>query len=296
MATENLGRVLMDFTGDYDASKSYTYLDEVTYNGSSYVCIVDAQNIMPTDTSHWKLLAKAGKDGQNGTVDSTTIANLKAQLEQYVDNKVQSAAPSSDSNATLLAQAAQSAASEAQSGVKSNSNAITTLSERVSQANSAASAAMKKATDALSAASAASGSSGNSSGIAINESNSYTNFDQVKFTYGVHEDVVIMLSSLKDTTGIPSLTGKWMSLTGGETLPELMMAFVTTYCNSAACFQISKCVTYNKKPHIFYRYGFRSDGSQTTGPNDAHPISWEDWILLKNDDGGIISGGTAIGG
>lgn len=288
MATENLGRVLMNFTGDYDASKSYVYLDEVSYNGSSYVCIVDAQNIMPTDTSHWKLLAKAGKDGQNGTVDSTTIANLKAQLETYIDTKVQSAAPASDSNA-------MSAARTAQSGVASNSRAIAALAETASQAQNAASAAMKKATDALSAASAAN-SSGNSGVLAIDESNSYKNFDQVKFTYGVHEDVVTMLSSLKDTTGIPSLTGKWMSLTGGETLPELMMAFVTTYCNSTACFQISKCVTYNKKPHIFYRYGFRSDGSQTTGPNDAHPISWQDWLLLKNDDGGIISGGTAIGG
>lgn len=289
MATENLGRVLMNFTGDYDASKSYTYLDEVTYNGSSYVCIVDAQNIMPTDTSHWKLLAKAGKDGQNGTVDSATINNLKGQLETYIDTKVQSAAPASDGNA-------MSAARAAQAGVTSNSRAIAALAETANQAQNAASAAMKKATDALSAASAASGSSGNSGVLAIDESNSYKNFDQVKFTYGVHEDAVIILSSLKDTTGIPSLTGKWMSLTGGETLPDLMMVFVTTYCNSAACFQISKCVTYNKKPHIFYRYGFRSDGSQTTGPNDAHPISWQDWILLKNDDGGIISGGTTIGG
>lgn len=289
MATENLGRVLMNFTGDYDASKSYTYLDEVTYNGSSYVCIVDAQNIMPTDTSHWKLLAKAGKDGQNGTVDSATINNLKGQLETYIDTKVQSAAPASDGNA-------MSAARAAQAGVASNSRAIAALAKTVGQAQNAASAAMKKATDALSAASAANSGSANSSGIAINESNSYKNFDQVKFTYGVHEDVVIILSSLKDTTGIPSLTWKWMSLTGGETLPDLMTVFVTTYCNSTACFQISKCVTYNKKPHIFYRYGFRSDGSQTTGPNDAHPISWQDWILLKNDDGGIISGGTTIGG
>lgn len=288
MATENLGRVLMNFTGDYDASKSYVYLDEVTYNGSSYVCIVDAQNIMPTDTSHWKLLAKAGKDGQNGTVDSTTIANLKAQLEQYVDTKVQNASSGSDSNAMSAAQAAQA-------GVASNSTAIAALAKTVGQAQNAASAAMKKATDALSAASAAN-SSGNSGVLAIDESNSYKNFDQVKFTYGVHEDVVTILSSLKDTTGIPSLTGKWMSLTGGETLPYLMMVFVTTYCNSTACFQISKCVTYNKKPHIFYRYGFRADTSQTTGPNDAHPISWQDWLLLKNDDGGIISGGTAIGG
>lgn len=288
MATENLGRVLMNFTGDYDASKSYVYLDEVTYNGSSYVCIVDAQNIMPTDTSHWKLLAKAGKDGQNGTVDSTTIANLKAQLEQYVDTKVQNASSGSDSNAMSAAQAAQA-------GVASNSTAIAALAKTVGQAQNAASAAMKKATDALSAASAAN-SSGNSGVLAIDESNSYKNFDQVKFTYGVHEDVVTILSSLKDTTGIPSLTGKWMSLTGGEDLPELFVVFVTTYCNSTACFQISKCVTYNKKPHIFYRYGFRTDTSQTTGPNDAHPISWQDWLLLKNDDGGIISGGTAIGG
>ena len=289
MATENLGRVLMNFTGDYDANKSYVYLDEVTYNGSSYVCIVDAQNIVPTDTSHWKLLAKAGKDGQNGTIDSATINNLKGQLENYVDTKVQSVAPANDSNA-------MSAAQTAQAGVASNSTAIATLSESVSRANSAASAAMQKATDALAAASAAKSGSANSSGIAINESNSYTNFDQVKFTYGVHEDVVTILSSLKDTIGIPSLAGKWMSLTGGEDLPELMMVFVTTYCNSTACFQISKCVTYNKKPHIFYRYGFRSDTSQTTGPNDAHPISWQDWLLLKNDDGGIGSGGTVVGG
>lgn len=289
MTTENLGRVLMNFTGEYDTSKSYTYLDEVSYNGSSYVCIVDAQNIVPTDTSHWKLLAKAGKDGQNGTVDSATIANLKAQLEQYVDTKVQNTSSGSDSNA-------MSAARTAQSGVASNSTAIAALAETTSQAQSTASAAMKKATDALSAASAANSGSANSSGIAINESNSYKNFDQVKFTYGVHEDVVSILSSLKNTMGIPSLAGKWMSLTGGETLPYLVMVFVTTYCNSTACFQISKCVTYNKNPHIFYRYGFRSDGSQTTGPNDTHPISWRDWILLKNDDGGISGGGTVVGG
>lgn len=289
MATENLGRVLMNFTGDYDASKSYVYLDEVSYNGSSYVCIVDAQNTMPTDTSHWKLLAKAGKNGQNGTVDSATINNLKGQLETYIDTKVQSAAPASDGNA-------MSAARAAQAGVASNSTAITALAKTVGQAQNAASAAMKKATDALSAASAANSGSANSSGIAINESNSYKNFDQVKFTYGVHEDVVSMLSSLKDTMGIPSLAGKWMSLTGGEKLPQFITALVTTYCNATASFQIAKCVTYNTKPHIFYRYGFRADGSQTTGPNDAHPIHWNDWILLKNDDGGIVSGGTVVGG
>lgn len=57
---------MMTFRGEYDANTSYTYLDEVTYNGSTYLCRADVTGILPTDTDHWTLLAKAGRDGKNG--------------------------------------------------------------------------------------------------------------------------------------------------------------------------------------------------------------------------------------
>lgn len=66
MAETIIGKVIMTFRGEYDADTSYTYLDEVTYDGSTYLCRVDVTGILPTDTDHWILLAKAGRDGKNG--------------------------------------------------------------------------------------------------------------------------------------------------------------------------------------------------------------------------------------
>lgn len=66
MAETIIGKVMMTFRGEYDADTSYTYLDEVTYDGSTYLCRVDVTGILPTDTDHWTLLAKAGRDGKNG--------------------------------------------------------------------------------------------------------------------------------------------------------------------------------------------------------------------------------------
>lgn len=66
MAETIIGKVMMTFRGEYDANTSYTYLDEVTYDGSTYLCRVDVTGILPTDTDHWTLLAKAGRDGKNG--------------------------------------------------------------------------------------------------------------------------------------------------------------------------------------------------------------------------------------
>lgn len=63
MASEVIGRVMMTFTGDYDATKKYTYLDGVLYKGSTYICKMDAKGIEPTDTSNWQLMASKGEDG-----------------------------------------------------------------------------------------------------------------------------------------------------------------------------------------------------------------------------------------
>lgn len=66
MVSQVLGRIMMNFMGDYDATKSYTFLDTVLYDGSTYVCKVDATGIEPTDATHWQLIAKKG-DGSGGT-------------------------------------------------------------------------------------------------------------------------------------------------------------------------------------------------------------------------------------
>lgn len=66
MADEIIGRIMMNFRGDYDTAKSYTRLDTVMYEGSTYVCKVDATGVEPTDTTHWQLIARKGDPGSTG--------------------------------------------------------------------------------------------------------------------------------------------------------------------------------------------------------------------------------------
>ena len=77
-----LGKVMLTFKGEYDSTKSYTRLDAVTYQGSSYVCLSDTSSAPPGDS--WQLLADKGatgdvgpqglpgKDGVTPHIDSTT--------------------------------------------------------------------------------------------------------------------------------------------------------------------------------------------------------------------------------
>jgi hypothetical protein len=53
----------------YNYSKTYKPLNKVTYNGSSYVCLVECLGVLPTDTNYWLVCAARGLDGQ-GAVDS----------------------------------------------------------------------------------------------------------------------------------------------------------------------------------------------------------------------------------
>lgn len=57
----NLGRVLPIFKGTYSSTANYVPLDIVYYNGSSYVCKQNAQNVLPTNTSYWQIVALKGE-------------------------------------------------------------------------------------------------------------------------------------------------------------------------------------------------------------------------------------------
>lgn len=87
MADEIIGRIMMNFTGDYDTAKSYTRLDTVLYQGSTYVCKVDATEVEPTDTTHWQLIARKGDDskGQSGSI-GINVLSLGAKGDGSTDD------------------------------------------------------------------------------------------------------------------------------------------------------------------------------------------------------------------
>lgn len=64
MTEIQVGKVMLTPKGEYDSTKTYTRLDAVTYQGSSYVCLADTSSTPPSES--WQLLADKGADGQPG--------------------------------------------------------------------------------------------------------------------------------------------------------------------------------------------------------------------------------------
>lgn len=63
----DLGKVGMTLKGEYNSATTYERLDVVTYQGSSYVLIVEsATNQVPTNTSYWQGIASKGDQGIQG--------------------------------------------------------------------------------------------------------------------------------------------------------------------------------------------------------------------------------------
>jgi hypothetical protein len=71
--------------GTYNASTTYYPNNIVTYNGSSYMCIAQALNKVPTDTGFWQLIAQKGNDGL-GSVVGLTSANSDIIIAGTVQN------------------------------------------------------------------------------------------------------------------------------------------------------------------------------------------------------------------
>lgn len=70
MISKNLGKVRIDWKGQWSTTSKYRQLDAVKFNGSSYIALVDITEVTPPDKStQWDILALAGtqgKDGKNG--------------------------------------------------------------------------------------------------------------------------------------------------------------------------------------------------------------------------------------
>lgn len=69
MATVNLGRIKFVWQGAYSGATAYVADDVVSYNGSSYICILASTGNLPTNTTYWSLMAQSG-------TDITSIAGL----------------------------------------------------------------------------------------------------------------------------------------------------------------------------------------------------------------------------
>ena len=81
MSIYNLGRVLPIFRGEYDPTATYENLDVVLYNGSSYVALNTTTNNLPTDETHWAIVAQAG------TLSPDQIASIEQQVIEYVQGQ-----------------------------------------------------------------------------------------------------------------------------------------------------------------------------------------------------------------
>lgn len=58
-STVSLGKIAFSWKGAYAAGTTYTKQDVVSFNGDSYVCIVDTTvGVAPSDTSKWQLFAQ----------------------------------------------------------------------------------------------------------------------------------------------------------------------------------------------------------------------------------------------
>ena len=109
-----LGTVGIYLRGEYDSSVKYEYMNQVTYQGSSYTCIKEegCTGIDPTNSDYWICSAKKGEKGEkgdkgdvgpigpkpiNGTDYNTNaereefknavVADSKADLEKYITEK-----------------------------------------------------------------------------------------------------------------------------------------------------------------------------------------------------------------
>jgi hypothetical protein len=76
MATINLGNIKFEWKGTYNAGTAYAVDDVVSYNGSSYVCILASTNNLPTNTTYWNVMSNKGTDADLLNITGTVQGDL----------------------------------------------------------------------------------------------------------------------------------------------------------------------------------------------------------------------------
>ena len=70
-AWNSLGYASLTFQGAYAGGTTYYPNDIVTYNNSTYICILQSTGNLPTNATYWSLLAAAGAGDVVGPASST---------------------------------------------------------------------------------------------------------------------------------------------------------------------------------------------------------------------------------
>lgn len=93
METEitDIGKVAITPRKDYKNEQAYEWLDVVTYDGSSYMCIAEdgCTGIVPTNTDCWQLLADKGHFTEEDKEEfkKAVVEESKTEINEHTDNK-----------------------------------------------------------------------------------------------------------------------------------------------------------------------------------------------------------------
>lgn len=93
METEitDIGKVAITPRKDYKNEHAYEWLDVVTYDGASYMCIAEdgCTGIVPTNTDYWQLLADKGHFTEEDKEEfkKAVVEESKTEINEHTDNK-----------------------------------------------------------------------------------------------------------------------------------------------------------------------------------------------------------------
>ena len=74
--------------GAYSAGTAYVVDDVVSYNGSSYICILASTGNLPTNATYWSLVAQKGDNTTASAVTNTPAGNISAVTVQAAINEL----------------------------------------------------------------------------------------------------------------------------------------------------------------------------------------------------------------
>ena len=76
MATINLGSIKFNWKGAYAGGTAYVVDDVVSYNGSSYVCILASTGNLPTNATYFEQMSQKGTDADLLSIASTAQGDI----------------------------------------------------------------------------------------------------------------------------------------------------------------------------------------------------------------------------
>lgn len=122
----NLGRILPIFRGQYINTATYTPLDIVYFNGSSYVCKQTSRNVLPTNTIYWQIVALKGELSPTLTPEQTQ--SIIQQIESDTNWVSDSSYVHTDNNFTNTDKTAVENIGDGTIDIKVNNTSVGTFS------------------------------------------------------------------------------------------------------------------------------------------------------------------------